>query len=69
MLIFKNPKWIQWLKYSGGAVTFSLNPAHWRLRPWARRDYNDGWTGPNEKTWVFGFLAITIRVWVDNGDW
>jgi hypothetical protein len=69
MLRFKKPKWIQWLKYSGGVVSLSLNPWHWRIVPWFRPEFDDVWVGPNQKTWEFGFLAITIRVWVDNGDW
>jgi hypothetical protein len=67
--MFRNSKWIQWFKYSGIAVIFSLNPVHWQVVPWFRQEYNDVWAGPNERTWAFGFLAITIRIWVDNGDW
>ena len=25
--------------------------------------------GSAERTWAMGFLGVTIRIWVDRGDW
>ena len=59
---------IAWLMYSGAAVTVTLNPAHWSLCPWARKDYNE-WAGPREWTGSAGWLFLTVRVWIDDGSW
>ena len=61
--------WIfKWIRYSGVSVILSLNPLWWKVLPWWRREVNE-WAGPNEHTWSVGFLGLTIRVWIDNGDW
>jgi hypothetical protein len=59
---------MKWLTYSGIAIIITLNPAHWRFVPWARKEVNE-WGGPNEWTGVCGFLFLSIRVWIDNGSW
>jgi hypothetical protein len=58
---------MNWLRYSGASIIISLNPLHWRVMPWARREFNDEWAGPNERTYSLSFLFLTLRVWVDNG--
>jgi hypothetical protein len=58
-----------WLRYSGIAVIVQGNPLHWRLVPWAREERNLEWPVPNEHTWAAGWLFVTVRVWIDNGDW
>ena len=64
-----NRGYLKWLRYSGASIIVTLNPLHWRWRPGLRREPNDGWPSPNERTWNMGWLFLTIRVWVDNGDW
>ena len=59
---------MDWLRYSGASISFTVNPAHWSWMPWYRRDRNE-WAGPNEWTASCGVLFITIRVWIDNGSW
>ena len=58
----------KWLRYSGVSVILALNPLWWKVLPWFRREYNE-WAGPNERTYAFGFLGVTIRIWIDNGQW
>jgi hypothetical protein len=57
-----------YLKYSGISVILTLNPHHWRYVPWLRNESNNEW-GSAECTYAFGFLALTIRFWIDNGEW
>ena len=45
-----------------------MNPAWWRVVPWAQRDYTE-WAGPNEHTYSAGWLFLTVRVWIDDGAW
>jgi len=61
--------YLKWIRYSGASVIVTLNPLHWSLVPRGRREYNDGWPSPNERTWSVGWLFVTMRFWVDNGDW
>jgi hypothetical protein len=58
----------KWLRHSGASIVLSLNPLYWKAWPWWRREHNE-WASPNERTWSMGFLGLTIRVWIDNGDW
>lgn len=58
----------KWFLYSGASVSVTLNPLHWRWRPWSQRDWVE-WAGPNEHSWSCGFLFLTIRIWVDDGSW
>jgi hypothetical protein len=62
-------RYLNWFRYSGISVIVTLNPLHWRLVPHARREYNDGWPSPNERTWSVSWMFLTIRGWIDNGDW
>lgn len=59
---------LKWLRFSGSCVIITVNPCHWRLRPWANR-FQDEWAGPREQTVSFGWLFLTIRVWIDDGSW
>jgi len=59
---------IDYLKYSGVSVILNLNPFHWSLLPKIRNESNSEWGAP-EKTYSFVFLFLTIRLWIDNGDW
>jgi hypothetical protein len=60
---------LKWLRYSGACVILTVNPLHWKLLPWLRRESNLEWPGPNEHTWAMGFLFVTVRVWLDDGSW
>jgi hypothetical protein len=57
---------LKYLRYSGCSVILSLNPLYWKVLPWYRRE-DDSWESSN--TYACGFLFLTIRVWIDNGDW
>jgi hypothetical protein len=59
---------LRWLRHSGISVIITLNPLHWYLKLWARREHPE-WEGPNEKTWAVSFLFFTIRIWIDDGSW
>jgi hypothetical protein len=59
---------INWLRYSGLSATITLNPLHWQYKPFIHKEANV-WAGPKEHTWSLGFLFLTFRVWIDNGDW
>jgi hypothetical protein len=56
-----------YLKYSGASVILSLNPLHWKILPWYRNEATeDDWS---VGTHAVGFLFLTVRFWIDNGDW
>ena len=62
----------RWIRYSGASVIVTVNPYHWRWQPYATRHAEgaDGWPlGPNEQTYTVSWLFLTVRVWLDNGDW
>lgn len=62
----------RWIRYSGASVIVTVNPCHWRWRPYMSRHTEgpDGWPlGPNEQTYTLSWLFLTVRVWLDNGDW
>ena len=50
------------------AVIITVNPLHWSRLPWANR-FQDEWAGPKEQTVSFGWLFLTVRVWIDDGSW
>jgi hypothetical protein len=60
---------MNWLKYSGGSIIFSLNPMHWRLTPWAKDEKINEW--PDDRVWAYAvtWLFLTVRVWIDDGRW
>jgi hypothetical protein len=58
----------QYVRYSGISIIFALNPLHWKVWPWIRNESNSEW-GSAEHTYSFSFLFLTIRIWIDNGDW
>ena len=58
----------KWLRYSGASVSLTINPLHWQWRPWANR-WQDEWSGPNLRTYNVGWLFLSARLWLDNGDW
>ena len=60
---------MNWLKYSGASVILTLNPLHWRYVPKGGRAFVGEWAGPNERSWYVSWLFLTVRFWVDNGDW
>ena len=66
--IFLMKKMYNYLKYSGVSVILHLNPLHWKILPWVKKEFND-WAGERESTYSCGFLFLTVRVWIDNGDW
>ena len=59
----------KWVKYSGASVILTVNPAHWRWVPVARHEQNTEWPSPNEHTYMVAWLFLTVRAWIDNGDW
>jgi len=63
--IIEVKNFLNYLKYSGLNVTIKLNPYHWRLNI-AYRQTTDVW---EQDALVIELLPITIRLWIDNGDW
>jgi hypothetical protein len=60
---------LEWIKHSGAAVSVTINPLHWSWVPWAGPEYQDVWSGPNNRTYYAKWLMLTIRVWIDDGSW
>jgi len=56
-----------YLRYSGLSVILSLNPLHWKILPWYRNEATEEVWSTNAH--VIGFLFLSVRVWIDNGDW
>ena len=56
---------LNYLKYSGCNVIIKLNPYHWRLNINYNKT-NEVW---EQDTLVIELLPITIRLWIDNGEW
>lgn len=59
---------LNWIKNSGLVIALTLNPFHWRLKPYAVKEV-DEWVGPKENRWSIGWLMISLRVWSDDGSW
>ena len=59
---------IDYLKYSGISVILTLNPFHWLFIPKIRNETNTEW-GSAQHTYSLTFLFLTVRMWIDNGDW
>ena len=60
---------LNWIRYSGASVIFTLNPLHWRWVPIAKYEHTQEWPSPNESTYMVSWLFLTVRAWTDNGDW
>lgn len=57
-------QFVNYLKYSGATVTFTLNPYHWRLIP--KFQHDEEW---EMETNTITFLFLSIRFWLDDGSW
>jgi len=56
-----------YFRYSGLSVIFHLNPLHWKVFPWYRNEQAiEVWS---KDTYAIGFLFLTIRFWLDDGEW
>ena len=60
---------MKWVRYSGASVIVTLNPLHWRWVPQAQHERGVEWPSPNENTYMVSWLFLTVRAWIDNGDW
>ena len=60
-------KFFNYLKYSGLVVTITVNPYHWSWIPVLR--FNESIEMWHNDTVRFSILFLTIRLWIDNGDW
>lgn len=58
----------KWLRYSGASVIISLNPLYWKVLPWFRNETSREF-GSASRSYAVGFLGLTIRIWIDNGNW
>lgn len=63
-----NSSMLNWFRYSGISLIISVNPLWWKAWPWARKEISE-WMGPSERTYAFGWLGLTIRIWIDDGSW
>ncbi|CAB4137178.1 hypothetical protein UFOVP328_6 [uncultured Caudovirales phage] len=61
-------KLLSYSKHSGVSVVVTLNPLWWKLRPWSRRETTE-WAGPDERVYAVGWLFLTVRIFIDNGEW
>lgn len=59
-------QFLDYLRYSGLSVSFTLNPFHWHYMPRIFVREKDPWDVPSG---AFSFLFLTIRVWIDDGSW
>jgi len=60
---------LKWVKYSGASAIVAVNPLHWCWAPRALHEQNTEWHSPNEHTYRVSWLFLTVRIWIDNGDW
>jgi len=60
-------KWYDWLRYSGAAATFHINPLYWWVLPHFK-SYRSEFSG-SDRRWEFKFLFLKVVVWIDNGAW
>ena len=67
--LFRKRTWLDWLRYSGASVSITANPFHWTWIPHLQNEPSDTWIGPNEHRFYLSWLAITVRVWIDDGSW
>ena len=58
----------RYLRYSGISVIIAVNPLWWKVLPWWRNETTQEF-GSAEHTWAVGFLGVTVRIWIDCGDW
>jgi EamA domain-containing membrane protein RarD len=56
---------LKWLKYSGATIALTLNPCHWGFYCKYRKSV-DVW---EQDAFVLQILPLSIRIWIDNGDW
>lgn len=59
-------KYKDWIKASGGSVTFVVNPFQWKLVPWGQRDTAEWPRGFNYQGVTFGWLFLIVRVFIDD---
>jgi hypothetical protein len=58
-------KFLNYLKYSGLNVTIKLNPYHWRLSA-KYFVLNEVW---EQDALVIELFPITVKIWIDDGEW
>jgi len=58
---------INWLRYSGISVIITVNPFHWIWVPQTRLNDKTSW--PGVRLLSIGWLFLTVRLCIDNGDW
>jgi len=57
---------INYLKHSGMSISIMLNPYHWFLVPYMKKEGETAW---EQKTHRVSFLFFTVRFWIDDGRW
>ena len=57
---------IKYLKYSGASISITLNPYHWAWFPIVRKETDMSW---DTESYRISLLFLTIRAWIDNGEW
>lgn len=55
----------KYFMYSGLSIIFQINPMQWSIIPKYTREPST-W---DDKAFVFSFLFLTIRFWLDDGSW
>lgn len=57
---------LNYLKYSGASIIITVNPFHWAWFPNIKREKELVW---DSDTFKVSVLFLTVRLWIDNGDW
>jgi hypothetical protein len=60
---------LKWVKYSGASAIVTVNPLHWLWTPVAQHEPIREWPSTNQRTYRVSWLFLTVRIWIDNGDW
>ena len=58
---------MSYLRYSGASISIFLNPLHWKIFPYFRKEpdvFSD-----SDHTYLCGFLFLVVRIWIDDGSW
>lgn len=56
---------MKYFLYSGLSIIFQLNPVQWSFVPKFTKEQSP-W---DDNAYIFSFLFLTVRLWIDDGSW
>ena len=56
-------------KYSSFKISIQLNPLQWRWVPFHFIGKMNEWPDENVYQFLFGWIFLSIRVYIDDGSW